>query len=326
MVEKGTIGKKYSLGRATADKKNVTVVLNDDEHVFDFKTRATDTLDRIRLKLGKVAKGKIPIAFRFCYCDGIPVEFCNESTTRIRSCFMGDATIIHIYTAKGMKKRKPTAFAEFSDRLSKISEDAESVVRSCLRLLETFDGQTKAPLDALPSPLPSCALFFRDLGRATLEATPKAKIRWQSIENDVNEIERHLKTLIRRPKFVALMTYRADLHSISECVKNIQKELLHAKINDDHPVFFVKTDKPAPEIDSLLTVLGRVSFMDLCGEKHAGTRRRIADLLSMSEIDVVESIKNKGVSTIFERGMFRNATKPMVKASSYTSLTDSRMP
>jgi hypothetical protein len=322
MVEKGTIGKKYSLGRATGDKKSVTVVLNDDQHVCEFTTRATETLDRVRLRLGKVAKGKAPIAFRFCYSDGIPVEFTNENTTRLRSCFMGDTTI-HIYTAKGMIKKKPTAFAEFSDRVSKVSEDAESVVRCCLRLLEAFDGQTKAPLVSLPSPLPSCALFFRDLGRATLEAPSESKVSWQLIENELKEIERHLKTTLRRPKFVALMTYRADLHGISECVKKIQKELLRAKINDDHPVFFVKTDKPAPEIGSLLTALGRVSFMDLCGEKHAATRRRIANLLSMSEADVVDSIKNKGVSTVLERGMFRNANKPMVKVSSYTSLTDS---
>ena len=322
VAEKSTIGKKITLkGRTTADKKPVAVYIGDDDNsVCVLVVRPTDMLDRIRARLEKEAKGKVPLAFRFHYSDGIPVEFHNENNTRLQSCVCKDGHL-RVFTSK-TTYRLQAKFDTPVDRVSNISESAESVVRCCLRIIETFDDDKGPSLATLPSPLPSCMLFFRDLGRATLDATSKSKVSWQVVEQNLHEMEQHLKTFLRREKFVALMSYRSDLHQISECVRKIQKEILQAKINDDHPVFFVKMENPSAEIESVLTVVGRVNFLDLCGEKHARTRNLVAELLEMSETDVVESIKNKGTTTVLQHGMFRNASKPVVRISSYNSLTD----
>ena len=327
VAETSTIGKKITLkGRTTADKKPMAVHLgHNEESVCLLVIRQTDTLDRVRAKIEKEAKGKVPLAFRFHYNDGISVEFYNEYNTRLQSC-VDKHGHLRVCTLKETD-RLPLSYSFDApvDRVSKISDSAEAVVRCCLRLLETFDCDDGPSLATLPSPMPCCMLFFRDLGRATLDATPstsKSSVSWDVVEQNLCKMERHLKTFLSREKLVTLMRYRSDLQEISECVSKIQKEILHAKINDDHPVFFVKIENPSAEIDSVLTVLGRNNFLDLGGEKHARTRHRLADLLEMSETDVVESIKNKGKTTVFERGMFCNAAKPLVRETPSTLLAD----
>jgi hypothetical protein len=326
-AEKTLLGIKHNLGRYTHEDKEVEMAVHMENmgQICEVESRPSEFISKIRKKIENDTTKAIPRYLRFCYSDGNPVESVNEETTRAASCRDDDGNLL-VCTPEDIADKNLYGLHVVEAQLVSIPNGSDVVVRCCVQLLEEFAAvvQEEGINRNLPDPLPSCLIFFRDVARAIMTLTGTCRVNWREVETQLKVIAVELRAERLRNEFVGLMSYRSGIDQLRTSIQTIQKELLQTTISDDHSVYFVRIARPTRRVDSLLNTLARTNFLDLCGEKHAKTRHRIAIVLSMDEMEVIKRIKSKGVSNVFDAGMFRDAGLH-VHGASYSSQMDRAM-
>lgn len=321
VVEKVILGMKHTLARVATAEKVVVQVFDEDGLLGEIEVRPSEILSKVRKRMDKVLNDIGASFYYFQYSDGIPVEKDNEENTRVESCQRQDGSLYLGFS--DMSDDSGLEVRVSNSQLKNISNEAEAVVRTCMRILEGRHTNTRVAQIDLPDPLNPCLLFLKNLIRAIASCLNKPRVNWKLIDSELKELEKILKIIQQRNEFVLLMSYKSDIEQLSTSIEKIQRELdRRSNFSNDNPVFYVRIEKPRRQIDSLLSILDKTSFLDLCGEKHAKTRHRIAKFLDIDELEVINRIKTKGVPSVLSSGMFRNAKLVASQGTSYKCLQD----
>jgi WD40 repeat protein/DNA polymerase III delta prime subunit len=318
--EKCILGMKRFL-RTSISEKKCTSIFVQDTFLGDVEARSSELLCNIRRRLLKKNFENIPSFYCFLYKDGTHISIENEMNTWVSSC-LRDNGGIWIDITFDISDEFSTYITVPNFNSEKITSEAEPVVRSCLQFLESRSFKRTFTID-LPDPEKPCYRFLRNLIRSVMSLCNTTGVNWKVLEIKLERLNEMLKIIQRRAEFALLMSYKIDMKNLSDIISEIQEVLdKNSDLSDDDPVFFVRIDSPRRSIKTLLNILSKSSFLDLCGDKHAKTRLYIANFLNISEREVINRIKNKGLPSVIGNGMFRNMHLTRSVEGSYSNRLD----
>jgi WD40 repeat protein len=307
----------------------ISVYLNFEKLGLIHWKKAKSSLEDIRCIIKSSFQKPTECAFYFWQNSESTIAINPEDEYMIHASYCLHDDSISIGTKEIMKDDFSFDALHLSEEeLRDLSSEAQSTIRTCIRILEIPILHSDSSYEAvLPRLAKCCTRFIKFVARAAVEIrlsnsiSTNSEVNWCAVELCLHRIEEQIHLFNSRQRLAEWWYYRKDQKRLKDIFISIQNKFRRLKdLRADHPVFTFKFPRLGVEESTLVDVLDKTSLFHFTGNNFKDYRTKLARILGVTEdklrSDILSKKENVFVDRVDDTSLFRES---IVKTSGEAS-------